>query len=307
MDGETAKNPRLNDEFLPKFGVNAKEIIIREALITEDSDDDDSDSSKKDERPEIIALQQGPRYLSALSRAQLPLAPFVLRPKLPRIFRNTLLQKLTGEHLALLAAQKGWIPPSEAANDEDLIKQAVEIATSQESSLYGKAKSGQVYQNMAARTNALQWPEEKAEERRRPLVVPFERDTTASPSVKRMKRAPVVPPQKAVPAPVVVVVSPYEEAEFPEPDKRTQSSTGGWQKVKQEVEDFITDHIDVAIAAGTLEPVHRDTVRNKCIKKLLARHLGEKSSSFLVDEREAIIKLIEDYSVHIFILNNKKC
>lgn len=87
-----------------------------------------------------------------------PLAAFINRPKLPRALRQKVLDRLTGQHLAMAVALAGSAAaPAAAAADAALLERAVASAVEQEADIYARCASAQAYANLAARSSALEW------------------------------------------------------------------------------------------------------------------------------------------------------
>jgi hypothetical protein len=116
------------------------------------------------EDAERASLKKGGTFLAKLPKMLRPIAPFVVHPKIPRVARQKALDKLAGQYLALLAHRKGCNDVDNAVNDEDIFTRALQRAREQEQDIYSRCSSGQVYQNLAARANALDWERTVAEQ-----------------------------------------------------------------------------------------------------------------------------------------------
>jgi hypothetical protein len=111
------------------------------------------------------AIKRGPEFFHAIPVTLRPIAPFIrVRPKIPRAIRQKVLDKLTGQRLAIEAVlmnhtdtSKEVLSPSSVAIDVALVKRSVAAAVEQEADMYGRCNSPQVYQNLAARCSALDW------------------------------------------------------------------------------------------------------------------------------------------------------
>ena len=122
------------------------------------------------------AIKRGPEFFQAISVTLRPISPFIrVRPKLPRAMRQKVLDRLTGQHLALEAvlsnglggtateapeAHNEALSPSSLATDSCLVQRCIAAAVEQEADMYDRCSSSQVYQNLASRCTALDWRKE---------------------------------------------------------------------------------------------------------------------------------------------------
>ncbi|KAK9792054.1 hypothetical protein WJX73_007917 [Symbiochloris irregularis] len=95
-------------------------------------------------------LAEGARLFESITPQLRQTVPYKPSAKVPRVNRQTLLQRLTGQYTALqLHAQQR---PLDAANmTPELIKEAFRLAEAQENALFKRCSSKQVYLNLAAR------------------------------------------------------------------------------------------------------------------------------------------------------------
>ena len=135
-------------------------------LKTSEKDEDDiiitfSHSDSKPDKTQLAdAVKKWRMYLSALSPHERLQAPFIPRPKLPRASRQKVIDKLSGQHVAMAAVRSGIGDDVEkVVADKELVAGALELATSQELDLYERCPSAQMYSNLAAQTSALHWEE----------------------------------------------------------------------------------------------------------------------------------------------------
>ena len=74
----------------------------------------------------------------------LPQVAYNPRAKFARVIRQTVLNRLAGQHLALAALHAGGLPPVVLAVDCELRRQAFATALAHELELYGACATGQV-------------------------------------------------------------------------------------------------------------------------------------------------------------------
>ena len=135
---------------------------LREA--DEEEGNDDVLTLEAQELEQRRALEKASKrwkeYVGALPPQLRPQAPFIPRPKLPRALRQKVIEKLLGQHLAILGVRNyGRDDPEEAVSDQKIVSEASEQAISQELELYQRCSSAQIYSNLAAQTSAMQWEE----------------------------------------------------------------------------------------------------------------------------------------------------
>lgn len=262
-------------------------------------------SRPKPPPPELIAIKRAPEYLSVCPPGKIPLAPFISKAKFPRKFRNTLLRKLFGEHLALLAAENNWLAPQKAVKRDDLMEVAIRLALEQEIEVYNKCKSGGVYQHFAAKCSALQYG---------PTTTNDSEDSEDSEDAEpvlydtRDKKRPRI-------LEVVEEIDIFsdEERDLEKEKQREEDSTtlakkkeksktiSAWHQVKKATARWVSDKVDVALANnddGSVSELILETVKNDVTLQILGRHVGETTTAFLEDydedEEEGIKKMIEE-------------
>ena len=153
---------QLSDQDMLLFSSHkTAERILQMAL----EEDDECVPTTLEPENKLAALQaavkNGPSFFQAIDIKRRPIAPFINRPKLPRAHRQKCLDKLTGQHLALAAALADpEMSPENAAADATLLDQSITSAVEQEADIYNRCSSGQLYQNLAARSSALDWRSE---------------------------------------------------------------------------------------------------------------------------------------------------
>ena len=141
------------------------------------------------------AMKRNHEFFNALDIKVRPIAPFIQKPKLPRTVRQKVLDRLTGQHLAVAAAlsvEKEDMTPEAAAKNKSFYATAIATAIDQEAELYSRCSSAQIYQNLAARTSALDWRvqcvDKKAEDAYGVLLeTQRKHETTTMSSKKRRK------------------------------------------------------------------------------------------------------------------------
>jgi hypothetical protein len=111
------------------------------------------------------AIKRGKEFFIAVDVTLRPIAPFIrIRPKVPRVVRQKVIDKLTGEHLALESVlntdNEALLSPASTAADAALVQRAIAAAVEQEADMYERCSSAQVYQNLASRCSALDWRKE---------------------------------------------------------------------------------------------------------------------------------------------------
>ncbi|GAB4815725.1 hypothetical protein N2152v2_002771 [Parachlorella kessleri] len=148
----------------PRFGLNARALILQAAALGADEEAQVTETRQEEDDPKAArqeALSRGAEYLTAVDPRERPQVAYNPRAKFARIIRQTVLNKLAGQHLALAAFHGGALGPAALATDCDLRqgrrRQAFYTALAQESELYSRCGTAQVYQNKAARTCATEW------------------------------------------------------------------------------------------------------------------------------------------------------
>ncbi|KAK9792053.1 hypothetical protein WJX73_007917 [Symbiochloris irregularis] len=139
------KRPRLEHTL-----IDAREAILQAAREAAQIDDPDApQASQQQARTAAGGGRQVIRKHYAATQADRALQAF-RKGQVPRVNRQTLLQRLTGQYTALqLHAQQR---PLDAANmTPELIKEAFRLAEAQENALFKRCSSKQVYLNLAAR------------------------------------------------------------------------------------------------------------------------------------------------------------
>jgi len=238
--------------------------------------------------PELIAIKRAPKYLSVCPPGKIPLASFINKAKFPRKFRNTLLRKLFGEHLALLAAENNWLAPHEAVKRDDLIEVATRLALEQEMEVYSKCQSGGVYQNFAAKCSALQYGATKDDDGE-------EEESDDSESVLHDYRDKKRPRILEVVEEIDVFSDEEKEEEQREeatPMKKHKSKMiSAWHKVKEATARWVSDKVDLALANnddddGSVSELIQKKIKDDVTLQILGRHVGETTTAFLDDEEE---------------------
>lgn len=70
----------------------------------------------------LAAIKRAPAFFSAVDVKFRPRAPFIVRPRMPRVARQRLVDKLFGEHLALESYRLRGLSP-EAMADNEVLRQ----------------------------------------------------------------------------------------------------------------------------------------------------------------------------------------
>ncbi|KAL6778644.1 hypothetical protein ACKKBF_B15570 [Auxenochlorella protothecoides x Auxenochlorella symbiontica] len=142
----------------PRFGVNAKAIILQAAAEVDEEEEPPVPPQLDDPRQqEWECLARAAEFLEAVDPRLRPLVTYVPRSKLPRAARQTVVTKLAGQHLALAAMWQGQLEPAAAAGLEGLRARAFAFAMDQEAELFRRCMGVGVYQNKAAQLTALDW------------------------------------------------------------------------------------------------------------------------------------------------------
>ncbi|PRW33151.1 methyltransferase TARBP1 [Chlorella sorokiniana] len=244
----------------PKFGLNAKALILQAAL----AEDDEPAAPRPDPAAEAAAAtaRRGAEYLTAVDVKQRPLVAYLARSKIPRINRQTVLNKLAGEHLALAGAAtcSPALEPAAAAANLQLRKAAFDAALAQELELFRRCGSAQVYQNLAARTSATQWP--------RPGGI----DAQQAQQAQEAQQAQAAGQRGEAPnAPLAAAAA-----------------------VRQQVELFVRAELHPLLKRQQISLALHDAVCERCTAKIMACHADATSADFLVPEAGSIRALQPD-------------
>jgi hypothetical protein len=256
-----------------------------------DGGEEPQTAPRDDTAAEAAWRRRGPEFLAAVPLPHRVMAPFINRPKLPRVMRQRVTDRLVGQHLALEALRLGRLDDAAAvAGDEGCRRRAVERAVAQEAEVYARSASWQVYSNLAARCQAAADdpggggaaqadPEIEYRERlqneaaatRNAREAEAQRGRGRGRGVKRGLPPPPSPGTAAAAA-APRQAAPLEEDDLNWAAAEPEVDQGAAAAYRRQVRQRVADELAALPAAAALAPEERVAVADRCADKVALQY-----------------------------------